>query len=151
MGFVLIPFLGINDTVVVAVMINICVGIMACLLHFSVGSVETSVDQTFSNIQERTPISRVVLRVIFISGLAALALEVVWFRILVQTFSATAYSFTIMLASFLLGITLGSRAISRSIDHEPDPVGYLANLELWLGASVVFLIFSTYFIPELFQ
>jgi len=149
-GFLFIPFLGITYTICGAVLINVSVGLLACLLHRLVGSVETSVSQNVIRTRESSNISKTVLRVIFVSGLAALALEVVWFRILVQTFSATAYSFTIMLASFLLGITLGSRAISRTIDEEPDPSGYLAEIELWLGASVVFLVFATYFVPEIF-
>jgi len=149
-GFLLIPFLGINLTICCAVAINILVGLMSCLLHHFVGPTESPSSQETMRTRESSKISKSVLCVIFLSGLAALALEVVWFRILVQTFSATAYSFTIMLASFLLGITLGSRAISKTIDNEADPAGFLAEIELWLGASVVFLVFATFFVPDIF-
>ncbi len=81
------------------------------------------------------PAARVALLAIAISGIAALALEVVWTRILTLSFSGTVYSFAIMLASFLFGISCGSHA-AASIDASPDPVRYFAFVELWLGFSV---------------
>ena len=39
-----------------------------------------------------------------VSGFASLALEIVWFRILVQFLPATSYAFTMMLATVLAGI-----------------------------------------------
>ena len=47
-----------------------------------------------------------------LSGLAALALEVVWFRLLVYFVPATTYAFTTMLASVLLGLAAGSWLVS---------------------------------------
>lgn len=44
----------------------------------------------------------------FVSGLCALALEVMWTRGIGIAVGTTTYSFTIMLAAFLIGITLGS-------------------------------------------
>ncbi|MFQ5600845.1 MAG: fused MFS/spermidine synthase, partial [Candidatus Krumholzibacteriia bacterium] len=44
----------------------------------------------------------------FVSGLCALALEVMWTRGIGMAIGTTTYSFTIMLAAFLVGITLGS-------------------------------------------
>ena len=50
------------------------------------------------------------LFVAFGSGLAALAFEVVWFRVLVLVFGSTVYSFSAMLSVFLLGLAIGSAA-----------------------------------------
>ena len=52
-------------------------------------------------------VHRAVLLVLGISGLASLALEVIWFRILVLFIPATTYAFTTMLAAVLLGIAGG--------------------------------------------
>ena len=49
-----------------------------------------------------------MLVVFTISGFAAIALEVVWFRILVLYLDSNTYAFTIMLATVLAGIALGS-------------------------------------------
>ena len=45
---------------------------------------------------------------IALSGLAALGAEVVWTRLLALTFGATVYTFSIILAVFLVGLGLGS-------------------------------------------
>ena len=50
--------------------------------------------------------------------MAALALEVVWMRILVQVFCATVYAFAIMLSCFLFGIFYGSKWISKRVDQQ---------------------------------
>ena len=55
---------------------------------------------------------------IALSGFAALALEVVWMRILIQSFCATVYAFSVMLSCFLFGIFYGSKWISRRVDRQ---------------------------------
>ena len=49
-----------------------------------------------------------------ISGLCALAYEVVWFRVMDLFLDGTSYAFSLMLAVFLVGLALGS-AVSRLI------------------------------------
>ena len=71
------------------------------------------------------------LTAICISRSSALALEVVWTRVLTLSFSATVYSFSIMLASFLFGIFQGSRIASQVIDQRLDPVRYFGFLRMW--------------------
>ena len=48
------------------------------------------------------------LAVSFVCGFTALAYEVLWTRLLVFSIASTVYSFSLMLAVFLLGICLGS-------------------------------------------
>ena len=55
-----------------------------------------------------------------VSGLASLALEIVWFRILVQFLPATSYAFTMMLATVLAGIAIGSALASRALTRPRD-------------------------------
>ena len=93
--------------------------------------------------------ARVAHWAIGISGFAALALEVVWTRILTLSFSGTVYSFAIMLASFLFGIAFGSHIASRKIDQQPDTMRYFALIELGLGLSVAGLRFATWLVPGL--
>ena len=56
-----------------------------------------------------------VLSAMAVSGVAALALEIVWFRVLVQFLPATSYAFTTMLATVLGGIAVGSALASRAL------------------------------------
>src|SRR5262245_58749744 len=85
-----------------------------------------------------------------VSGFAALALEVVWTRILIQSFSATVYDFAIMLAAFLFGIYWGSSRWSRNVDRGERRVTRLMVLEFGLFAYVAGLGVLTYLVPNVF-
>ncbi len=69
-----------------------------------------------------------VLGVYAVSGFTALAYEVVWTRALIFYVSSTTYSFTIILATFLIGITLGSLLVSAVVDR-------LTSLRNWFAAT----------------
>ncbi len=68
-----------------------------------------------------------VLVAIGLSGLAALGAEVVWTRFLALMLGATVYTFSIILAVFLLGLGLGSGAgsvLARRTDRPAVPLGW---------------------------
>src|SRR5262249_43509861 len=92
----------------------------------------------------------VLLLAIAMSGFAALALEVVWMRILIQSFSATAYAFSIMLACFLAGIFWGSKREARWVDSLERPAGRVIRRELGLFAYVALLAVLPYVVPGFF-
>src|SRR5207342_2260806 len=54
--------------------------------------------------------SKVVYIVIAFSGMTALASEVIWTRLLSLNFGATVYTFSLILAVFLVGLGIGSTA-----------------------------------------
>ena len=68
-----------------------------------------------------------VLLVLAGSGFASLALEVVWFRILVLFVPATAYAFSTMLATVLGGIAAGGWLAARWLRLERDWARVLAS------------------------
>jgi spermidine synthase len=78
--------------------------------------------------------------------LAALALEIVWFRMLVQFLDATTYAFTTMLATVLAGIAAGGAIAARLLRVERDRIALLCGLQLFTGiavlASAAFLAWS---------
>ena len=78
-----------------------------------------------------------VLIALGVSGLASLALEVVWFRILVLFVPATTYAFTTMLAAVLGGIASGSIVAARLLRRNADWVRILALMQA--GISLVIL------------
>jgi spermidine synthase len=98
----------------------------------------------------RARIARAALIGIAISGIGSFALEVVWTRILIMSFSATVYAFTSMLACFLFGIFFGSLLISRFVDETSDPLGLLAKLELGVAVIVGLLCLLVNAIPGFF-
>ncbi len=80
-----------------------------------------------------------VLVVMTVSGFAALALEIVWFRVLVLFLPATTYAFTTMLATVLGGIAAGSALAAR---HLARPRRW-ADVLAWVqGATSVVVLLS---------
>ena len=79
-----------------------------------------------------------VLIVLGLSGLAALALEIVWFRILVLFVPATTYAFTTMLAAVLGGIATGSWIAARLLRRERDWLHLLTVIQA-MTAPVILL------------
>lgn len=75
--------------------------------------------------------------VMALSGFAALGLEVVWFRVLLQLVEATAQAFTVMLAVVLAGIAAGSTIASRLLRRDRHWATWLAGLQLATAVTVV--------------
>ncbi len=75
--------------------------------------------------------------VIAISGFCALAAEVVWTRLLALLFGATVYTFSIILAVFLIGLGLGSGAGAWLARKTERPLAALGWCQILAGAGVV--------------
>lgn len=78
-----------------------------------------------------------VLIVLALSGLASLALEVVWFRILVLFIPATTYAFTTMLAAVLGGIAAGSWIAARLLRRDRDWLEVLTRVHAATGVAAL--------------
>jgi spermidine synthase len=156
-GFVLLPYLGVWRTVECAVTVGLAIGIAS--VGLGRGRIATSRPVAAARASHaeredagppRTWTRRSVLLVMALSGLAALALEVVWMRVLVQSFSGTVYAFSIMLACFLIGIYFGSNRAATIVDRQADPIRFMALLQLGLGLSVAVLAVLVHVVPPLF-
>jgi spermidine synthase len=162
-GFVLIELLGLRLTSYVAVALNLLAGVGARLLSRrfetaraaggrALGEPAPPAGPSGRPPRPRVPRSflprrRAVLAATFVSGLVALALEVLWTRMLAEGTGSSIYIFTTILAIFLLGIALGSalyRRLSRPRDERLGTlgaclagVGVLAQATVVLGSGVV--------------
>lgn len=73
------------------------------------------------------PSSRLVYAVIALSGFTALGAEVVWTRLLSLTLGGTVYTFSLILAVFLVGLGLGSTGgafLARSVRNPKAALGW---------------------------
>ncbi|HKS26076.1 MAG TPA: fused MFS/spermidine synthase [Thermoanaerobaculia bacterium] len=130
-GFVLIPRVGLLATIFVAVVLNFVLALVAALLlRGRTPSAPTSrgAQRAPSNINPR-----LVLLITLLLGLAAIADEVFWSRILVLHFGSSVYAYSLMLFSFLIGIGIGSAAIERVVARI-DVARTLGTIELALAA-----------------
>ena len=136
-GLLLIPWLGLTWTFVVAATANISVGLTAMALGRGqpvaiAGYAPTPPAEGPSSAP--AGLQRLLLGVFFVSGLATLALEVVWFRVIALIVRPTVYAFSLMLASVLLGIAAGS-ALMTPLMRRPRPwLRILAVIQVLMGA-----------------
>ncbi|MBE0514622.1 fused MFS/spermidine synthase [Sulfurimonas sp.] len=104
-GFYLIPNFALDGTLYVAVMLNISIAVagVALLGHFN-SSFKVQ-QRLFSNTAKT---NKNALFVLFITGFTALATEVGWMKFLIVYTGNTIYGFSMILAMFIAGITIGS-------------------------------------------
>ena len=149
-GYVLIGGLGMQRTFYLAAALNLLVAAGAWWLSGAAAKessssaegsdprhIPTGSDPT-GGLIDAVP-ATTVLAVMAVSGFAALALEIVWFRVLVQFLPATTYAFTTMLATVLGGIAAGSALASR---HLARPRAWGITLAWVQGATSVVVLLS---------
>ncbi len=108
---VAIKYFGIQATTWFAVILNALV-LLACFLY-KPDAIEKNSDHPQPPTKNSEPepdrvLAWLLLAIFFYSGMASLASEIIWTRVLVFPMGSTLYSFALILATFLFGIALGS-------------------------------------------
>jgi spermidine synthase/MFS family permease len=125
-GFVLLPSIGVSATHNVALSCNALLFLVAGFLGRKAASsdkgvesdTETSAVDVPAEGVRASPRTRALASGAFaVSGFCALLYEVVWSRALVNTIGASAYSFALILMTFLLGISGGSAIASSMLQR----------------------------------
>jgi spermidine synthase len=153
-GTVLIPTIGVERAIQVAVAINLVVGLVVIQLSRST-AVMPPADMPDSRPTGRRkrdksqaveqPASRaVVYALFFLVGLVALANEVLWTRYLGLLVRTTVYTYTITLTVVLAGIAVGSLLASRWFDHSQRKAFWFGLVQVALGLVVL----TTLFLPQ---
>ena len=151
-GFVLIMWLGVLGTLYLAVSINLIVGLIAWRMgaaRMDPARAAQPADRPAACDQDNpiVPIRlrRLMLGLFAIEGFVALAYEVVWIRILsASVLVNSVYSFSIVAASCILGLSLGSWIIARFVDGKRDLIAWFAAIEIAVGicSALLLTIFS---------
>ena len=125
--------LRVHDTAFatfVAVALNFLVAGIALLVARAV-PYESSQEESAGGTFAATPGAWAVYLTIGLSGLTALSAEVIWTRMLSLLIGATVYTFSLILAVFLLGIGIGSSigsAMARSLERPRIALGWCQML-----------------------
>jgi spermidine synthase len=141
-GFYLIGALGIARSFLLGAAVNVMVGIVALVLDRQVVEPDAAAADAMGTPTEvRSPPGAAhagaIGIVVAISGLVALALEILWFRMLVQYLAATTYAFTTMLATVLAGIAIGGGLAALALRRERDWMAWLAVVQLVTACAVL--------------
>ena len=139
-GFCLLPLCGMRETLKVAVALNLGIGALACLLskQLHAAGLEGSPLPNPSReekIPHRRPFHLWLPVGLFISGATAMIYEVGWTRVLATVLGSSTYAFTVMLATFLLGIALGSAGAERILRRRPARWSDWAGLQMMIAFS----------------
>ncbi len=144
-GFVLIEAIGVLQTAWFAAILNLFIGIGAIRTYqethpgkaqwfyipkIKIPKFELHRDESFWVLAS------------FVCGFTALAYEVLWSRLLVFSISSTVYSFSMMLAVFLLGIALGSLIAVPLMRWVKDLRSLLVWVQIGIGFYIIVSLYS---------
>ena len=139
-GFYFLAELGVARSFQIAAATNLVIALVAIAAGYAMPP--HSIDSRATTQQAlpaalTRPQQHIVLWTFFVSGLMSLALEIIWFRTLVIFLRPTAYAFTIMLASVLAGIAIGSAIAAPLLRVRRHWIPILAAIQCVIGVAAV--------------
>jgi len=138
-GYILIPAIGIRAAFLLAATLNVVVGFTALMLSRTQSANQSDIGNLQSAIDQQSEISnlRFLFVVVAVSGFASLALELVWFRLMLQFVVATTEAFTAMLTTVLGGIATGGMLAALILRSRPDHTTALGIVQAITGIAAV--------------
>ncbi len=109
-GFVLVKYLGVFMTLMIAVSFNL---IVAWMIYATRTEAKIIPEKNSANVPYTY-----MLVVLFVTGFVSLSYEILWVRILSTYSLSTSEAFALIVSGFLLGFSLGSYFISKKIDFK---------------------------------
>ncbi|MBI4557808.1 MAG: fused MFS/spermidine synthase [Candidatus Hydrogenedentes bacterium] len=167
-GFVLLAWMGYTQTTLAGAATNGAIGVMAIGLALGISRARGTPEPSGHDGHDGQGISgapvrdsggvetnpwpgRLVIWTYAVSGFCALALEVLWFRLLTLVFLGTTYAFTTMLTSLLSGIAVGSMVASPFVDKRRGPVSLLGVLQILIACACLWTLSAFPGLPSEFQ
>ncbi|HQR08716.1 MAG TPA: fused MFS/spermidine synthase [Gemmatales bacterium] len=144
-GFYLLGEFGERFSLCIAAGFNLLAAVIALGLHYTSPNIQEKTSQINSPRDTAPPspqeviqpfsltVRRFALLTIFASGMAALAYEILWSRLLVLLLETSIYAFSIMLGTFLVGIAWGSWDSTRQARLQKAPLASFGFLEILIG------------------
>jgi spermidine synthase len=151
-GFVMIVYLGVRPTINIAVLGNLFAAVICLLIARSQPKIEPTIipetkakkqptkDKESDSISIKKPALIALIIGFGLSGYSAMVYEVAWTRALVMIIGSSTYAFTIMLATFLLGIAIGSFIFSIIAKRKQVNLLWFAVVELLIGFIAIIML-----------
>lgn len=141
-GFFLIQLLGISKTTYIAAGTELLIGLIS--LHLARNhnldfpeAVHNDNKITKSKISLNPNEAKIALRIAAITGFCAMIYEVVWLRLLIPVLSSSTYSFSIILAAFITGITIGSFLTFKYANKISNPLKMAGFAQFMIAISLL--------------
>lgn len=141
-GFLLLPALGLMKTIYSVALANLILG--GCAILLSRASEKPQglwMDRAIRQSPIEAPSSgrRFILMAIFFTGFAAMAVQVVWTRVLILVIGGSAFAFSIVLATFLAALGLGAAVFTIVLRSELASARSLFRILSLLSATLIAL------------
>lgn len=146
-GFILIAYTGLTITHVIALGINLALGILTFKTAVTRSPGAPAGDpgeKTYSD-----GVRNFILVVAGCSGLAGLAYEILWIRTLAIFLPNSTYTFSSVLIVYLGGITLGSIIYTRFLNSWKQRLFLLAALQAFIGGYAIIVTLFLHRLPGL--
>jgi spermidine synthase len=148
-GLVLIELVGLSGTLAIGAAGSATAGIAAILLDRrgrarSIATPEAATDAAVPAqgpaaerpAQQPVPVDirRFAIVVAFVSGLTSLGYQVLWTRMLASGSGNSTYVFTLILATFLVGLSVGAAYVARRAARSTDTIAWLGGAQIAVSA-----------------
>ena len=141
-GFFLVDFGGLPGSMYAGGIASAAAGVAAWIAHHRYDSpAPVTAAVVASGRKVRPGLLPYLVVAAFGTGLASLVYEIVWVRMLALVLGSSTRAFEIMLATFILGLALGSLFVRQWTDRS-DRLRKLAWAQLLMGTSVVVTMFA---------
>ena len=151
-GLLILPKIGLRNTMLLAVAINLLVAVVVGLISFAVRRPVLGRKEPVTSRPARPAhASALVLTfAIGFSGLASMVYEVSWARSLALVIGSSIYAFNTMLLSFIFGIGLGSLIFAYIFRRRAPSIALFSYVEVAIGISCFLVVFFFDRLPVLF-
>jgi spermidine synthase len=150
-GFWLIGELGISRSIQLAAAANAAVGLGAILLqHLAPPAPPHEQAVRMDRHALASPrVRRLTLAAVALSGACSFAYEVIWTRMLALVLDTSIYAFVTMLSTVLLGIALGSAAVTPLLTRRWHWPLVFAGLEAAIALGAIWAVWAVAILPDL--
>ncbi len=148
-GFVLLPAFGVRTTIYVAAFINIVIGILAIVLERSGTQIILRDEHSHAQAHEQklkasnvdVGNTRFWLLCAFVSGFVTISTQVAWTRLLSMIIGSSTYAFSIVVALFLIGLSVGAYVVGlRDYSHNTRRMMLFAQILIAISLFISLLM-----------
>lgn len=154
-SFVIAPHLGYLKTSIIASSLNVLIGFFVLIfLRIPTEIISTSNVSTSENLPQASELRGVHKKIIFffffLSGFAALILEVNWIRHWELVFGSGIHAFAIVIVTFLVGLSLGSLLYNIFLKRIKNQALLFSNIEFLLFVSSILITILFPYLEKVF-
>lgn len=137
-GFVLVPSLGLRATNLVAVSLDVGLGLVACVVGARLAALPAASPRAPNDEPVLRPGTSSVIAVLVLTGAAAMSLQVLWTRALGTALGPSTYAFSAIVCAYLVGLAVGGAVASRIADRMAGSHVALVLALLFTAAAALF-------------